>query len=210
MPQITFHGHSAVTVRADGEQLFVDPGAFSDLSGLPAASAILVTHAHPDHMSVAALAEVAAPVWAPQDAVEQLTQAGVAAERLHAVAPGDTFEAAGLPISVLGGEHAPIYPGVATPANNAYLIGGTILHPGDSLPPVPNPGAVRVLLLPVAAPWLKLEYAIDYAKQFEGIKVAPIHDAILSPAGTGLVDTLLTRLLGAETYARVDTQILEA
>ena len=204
MSEVTFHGHSAVTVRSDGQQLFVDPGGFSDLTGLADASAILVTHAHPDHMSVAALAEVTAPVWAPQDAIAQLEQAGVPADRLHAVAPGESFEAAGVDVSVRGGEHAQIYPGIPTPHNNAYLIGGRLLHPGDSLPPVPELGAVRFLLLPVAAPWLKLSEALDYATQYEGIRIAPIHDAILSPAGKGLVDTLFTRLLGEDAYARIE------
>ena len=57
MPDISFHGHSAVSVGPHGQQLFVDPGAFSDLSPLAGAAAILVTHAHPDHLAVAAVLE---------------------------------------------------------------------------------------------------------------------------------------------------------
>ncbi|GAA1722057.1 hypothetical protein GCM10009809_17170 [Isoptericola hypogeus] len=58
------------------------------------------------------------------------------------------------------------------------------------------------MLLPVAAPWLKLAEAIDFARAHAGATVLPIHDGILSPGGRQLVDNVLTAVLGADRYRR--------
>jgi hypothetical protein len=68
---------------------------------------------------------------------------------------------------------------------------------------VPTSDALDVLLLPVAAPWLKLADAITYAREFPGATVLPIHDAILSDPGKQLTDTVLTAVLGADTYKAI-------
>lgn len=203
MIDVTLHGHSAVTLRDGVRTLFLDPGSLSDLAALPEAAAVLVTHQHVDHVDPAALVGGAAPVWAPRDVVDHLADAGVPAARLHAAAPGDTLSAAGFATTVLGGRHARIHPDVPVVANLAYLVEGRVLHPGDSFPEVPAPDAVEVLLLPIAAPWLKLGEAVDWARGFPCARVLPIHDAILSDAGRRFADALLTRLLG-DRYRRPD------
>lgn len=206
MTDITFHGHSAVSLRSGaGQHLFIDPGTFSDLTGLSDADAILITHAHADHIAPGALAGTDAEVWATAEVVGQLADEGVRGSRLHAVAPGQRFRAAGHEVEALGGLHAEIHSSIPRIANNAYLIEGTVLHPGDSLPAVPDPGSVGLLLLPVSAPWLKLAESIDFARGFADARIAPIHDAILSDAGKGLVDSLLTRMLPAGAYGRVES-----
>ncbi len=203
MTIITMLGHSAVRIERDGRSLVIDPGVLSDLGALREAEAVLVTHGHPDHLAAGALAGIAAHVWAPEDVIAQLLEAGIDADRIRTVEPGESFIAAGLEVRVLGGEHAEVYPGLPRMRNNAYLVEGETLHTGDSYPAVEDPAAVRTLLLPVAAPWLKLADSIDYARGFEHATVRPMHDAILSDAGKRIVDGVLTATLGAETYQRL-------
>ena len=78
--------------------------------------------------------------------------------------------------------------------------------PGDSLT---RPGGrVPTLLLPIAAPWLKISDAIDLAREVRPQTVVAIHDAMLNERGLGLVDRLLGSPLlaaggSAPTYHRL-------
>jgi hypothetical protein len=85
---------------------------------------------------------------------------------------------AGARIEVLGGKHAVIHPDIPVIANNAYLVDGTHLHPGDSFTPPPAP--VEVLFLPTAAPWLKLSEAVDYMRAVAPRAAVPIHEGVLA------------------------------
>jgi hypothetical protein len=73
--------------------------------------------------------------------------------------------------------------------NVAYLVDERVYHPGDALTLPGQP--VDTLLLPVAAPWLKLGETIDFARAAGARLCVPIHDALLSDIGIGLVDRLL-------------------
>ena len=91
---------------------------------------------------------------------------------------GASIQIAGSRIDVLGGQHAVIHPDIPVIANNAYLIDGTHLHPGDSFTPPPAP--VDVLFLPTGAPWLKLSEAVDYLRAVAPRTAVPIHEAVLA------------------------------
>ena len=205
MTTLTVHGHSAASLVREGRTLFIDPGSLSALDSLGGADAILITHAHWDHAAPEAIAAVAAPVWAPADVVAQLTEAGVAADRLTAVAPGDAFDAAGFSIEVHGGAHAAIIPGVANGSNNVYLVDGELVHTGDELPEIAADAAasVKAVLLPVAGPWMRLSEAIDFARQFPGALLVPVHDAILNEAGQMLSDRIVSGHLPENPYRRL-------
>ncbi|MBN9327930.1 MAG: hypothetical protein BGO38_16515 [Cellulomonas sp. 73-145] len=198
---ISKHGHACIRLEKDGQVLVLDPGVFSDPATLDGAGAVLITHEHVDHVVpdrlTAALA--AAPdlqVWAPGVVVDQLVAAGAPADRLHAVTEGDTFTAAGFEVQVVGHDHAVIHPSIPVVANAAYLVDGVVLHPGDSFTPPPAGVHVEVLLLPVSAPWMKLSEAADYLQAVAPRVAVPIHDAILSDAGLGLVDRVIPQVTG--------------
>ena len=204
---LTTWGHAGVRLERDDRVLAIDPGTFTDPRILDGADAVLVTHEHVDHVDVprlaAALAADGGPdLWAPAPVVEQLTEAGAPAARLHAVDGGASFDAAGFAVQALGHVHATIHPDMPPPANVAFLVDGAVLHPGDSFTPAPAGVRVDVLALPVAAPWLKLAEAVDYVRQVAPRVAVPIHDAILNDAGLALVDRVAGGLGGAE-YRRL-------
>ncbi|HEY1642642.1 MAG TPA: MBL fold metallo-hydrolase [Streptosporangiaceae bacterium] len=190
--RLTKLGHACVRLEKDGATLVIDPGAWSGPDPLAGAQAVLVTHEHPDHLDAGALraALAASPdlqVWANPAIAAQLAEAG--GSRVHEVGHGDVFDAAGFGVHVYGRDHAQIMPEVPVIANTGFAVDGEVFHPGDSFT-VPE-DSVRTLLLPVSAPWMKFAEAAAYAREVAPQRGYAIHDAILSPQGTGLVSMLL-------------------
>lgn len=182
--QIVHFGQSCVLVETGAARLLLDPGVYSagftELTGL---DAILVTHQHPDHLDLEALpallaANPAARLLVDSGCAAQLVGAGITHQ---VVAGGDRLELAGAAVEVIGGDHGVIHPDIPVVPNNGYLIdgdAGTILHPGDSF--VPPDREVAVLLLPTAAPWLKVSEAVDYLRAIAPPLAVPIHQAMLA------------------------------
>jgi L-ascorbate metabolism protein UlaG (beta-lactamase superfamily) len=207
--ELTTWGHSGVRLQRGDQRLTIDPGSFTDPRALDDAAAVLITHEHPDHVDPQALAAIVNDrpdlrVWAPESVTGMLLAAGADEGRVHAVAPGQEFTAAGFHVAVLGGTHAVIHPTLPTVANAAYLVEGVVLHPGDSFTPAPDGTRVQVLALPVSAPWLKLAEAVDYAARVAPALAVPIHDAILSDVGRALVDRVADGLTPDLTYRRLE------
>ncbi len=205
--RITKLGHACVRLEVDGAVVVVDPGSFTpEADATDGATAVLLTHEHPDHWSLDHLRRTDAPILtirAVADAV--VAAAPELADRLRVVEPGQRLDV-GIPVTVVGEKHAVIHPELPHFDNSGYLldVGGTVvLHPGDALT-VPDTRP-DVLLLPVSAPWLKVSECIDYAREVGAARNVAIHDAIYSEAGHQVVGGLLDRFLGAreQTYARL-------
>ncbi|KZM36795.1 MBL fold metallo-hydrolase [Oerskovia enterophila] len=195
---LTFHGHSCVALDHDGTTLTVDPGTFADTSSaLADPGTLLVTHAHPDHLDVAAVRKAlderqGLAMIGPQAAFDLLGEAPDG-ERYRVVEPGDVLTLGPFAVLVGGGQHAVIHPDIPRVANVTYLFsadGASVYHPGDSLSPPLTDRRLDVLLAPVAAPWMKVAEGIDFVRDLDPWAVVPIHDAILSTAGLGLVHRL--------------------
>ena len=189
--EVIKHGHACVTLVRDGRRLVIDPGMWTEPAALEAADAVLVTHAHPDHVDQRALraALAARPelqVWT-NGAFEDSFEAPPG--RMHVVADGDRFEAAGFDVRVVGEWHAEIHADVPRIRNLGFVVDDAVFHPGDALsfPGVP----VEVLCVPVHGPWVKAAELIDWIRLVSPRRTLAIHEALLSDRGIALMDRLL-------------------
>lgn len=191
--KLSLHGQSTVAVEAPKGLIVIDPCPFSDLSCLEGAGAVLLTHAHGDHLDADAVRATGLPVWGTQEAIDALGSG-------TAVHTGEEFEVLGLKILAVGGLHEEIHPNIPRPENLGYFFNG-VLHPGDQWC-VPKGRTVNVLLLPIAGPWVRGADAADYAMRIGARVTVPMHDAVLSDAGKQITDGMLQRA-GVTGYQRL-------
>ena len=167
--RITKFGHACVRIEHEGHVVVLDPGVFTDPEAVDGATAVLVTHMHPDHLHLDNLRATDAPVFTVGQVAEQLaTDAPDVAERTTTVPAGAAFsvgEPGGVPVRAVGELHNLIHPELPQPYNSGYLMtfgDQVVYHPGDALalPEVP----VDVLLCPSSAPWLRSEMAIEFVR----------------------------------------------
>lgn len=189
--ELTKHGHACVVLGEGDRRLVIDPGAFTDAGALDGATAVLVTHEHPDHFVpdrlLAALdADPALEIWT-NTAVAALLDGP--AGRVHVVGHGDAVTAAGFEVQVHGELHAEIHPDIPRIANIGFLVGGQVFHPGDALT-VPD-APVATLLLPMHAPWSRTAELIDYVRAVQADQAYAVHDGLLNDTGLGIVTGLL-------------------
>jgi hypothetical protein len=116
------------------------------------------------------------------------------ADRFNAVEPQQQVEIAGFDVRTFGGQHAVIHPLVPVIPNVAYLVNGSVFHPGDSFTVPSEP--VDTLLLPLHAPWSKVSEVIDFAIAVRAPQIHQIHDALLNDAGRAFVEANVSRLTG--------------
>jgi L-ascorbate metabolism protein UlaG (beta-lactamase superfamily) len=198
--QITHFGHSCVLLDTGASRLLIDPGTFSSgFERVSALDAVLVTHQHPDHLDVARIGDLLKANPGARFFVDAGTATQLTGIDHEVLAPGASVQVGGARVDVLGGDHAVIHPDIPVIPNNAYLVDGTALHPGDAF--VPPPGPVDVLFLPTGAPWLKLSEAVDYLRAVAPRVTVPIHEAIL--AKPEMYYRLFVALGPAETTVRV-------
>ncbi len=204
--RITKLGHSCVRIEHDGHTLVIDPGMFTEPEAVDGVDAVLITHEHPDHYRPDHLARTDAPVLTIDAVARRIAEdAPDISERVTVVAPGESFEAAGLPVRAVGELHAVIHPDLPRFHNSGYVVtlgDQRLFHPGDALTPPDEP--VDVLCVVVSAPWMKAADAVDFARLVGAPRNLAIHDRIYSEAGLAIVDGHLGRLLPEpQSYVRL-------
>ncbi|MFF2021522.1 MBL fold metallo-hydrolase [Streptomyces sp. NPDC058171] len=197
--KLTKQTHSCVRLDKDGQRLVIDPGGFTEADAAVGATAILVTHEHPDHFSEehlrAALdADPATTVWTLRSVADQLAAAYPG--RIRTVGHGDAFTAAGFDVQVHGEWHAVIHPDIPRVTNIGFLVDGALFHPGDALTVPDRP--VDTLMLPVHAPWNKISEVIDYVREVGPRRAYDVHDALLTELARPIYDRQIGALGGAE------------
>lgn len=186
--RITKFTHACVRLEKDDAILVVDPGEWTEDAAFDAADAVLITHEHADHVDVARLSALDVPVYAPADAaIDSLETLPLRA--------GDTIDLAGFTVRAVGGRHAIIVDAKPDCANLGYLVDDRMYHPGDALHVPDQP--VETLLVPAAAPWLKLAEAVEFGRTVRHERAFQIHDGMLNERGQASVRGWFTREIGA-------------
>lgn len=173
--------HSCILLEDRGEKILIDPGLYSFLEGkispdqFKNISAVLITHEHKDHVDIGSLKIILknnpAKILTNSGVGKMLNQEGIQAEILD---EGDT-NIGNFKIKVLPAEHEKILAPI--PYNTGYLINNSFLHPGDSLDSrLCKQKGVKVLALPIMAPWLRAVDTVEFAKSMSPEIVIPIHD----------------------------------
>ena len=198
-------GHACVRVEDGDAALVIDPGCFTEPAAVDGATGVLVTHEHPDHLDIELLRRAETPIWT-NDAVAAAIreQAPDLDERVTVVSDGEAFDAAGLPVSVHGTQHELIHPDIPRIANSAFLVAGSVFHPGDSWTAPPD--RVDTLLVPVYAPWMRLAQAVEFARSYARSRAVAVHDGMLNDNGLSVVGRVMGGLLSASNVAYVQTR----
>lgn len=194
--RITKLGHACVRIEHDGAVVVLDPGVFTDAGAVDGATAVLITHEHPDHYLPDHLRACDAPVFTVDAVAARIRDdAPDLLERVTVVAPEERFDV-GVPVRAVGELHAVIHEDYPRFFNSGFVLdvaGTSIYHPGDALTLPGQP--VDLLLAPVSAPWLKVSEAIDFVRAVGAPRSLGIHDRVYSEAGLGMVETHMGNLL---------------
>ena len=203
--RITKFGHACVRVEHDGQVVVIDPGAFTEREAVDGATAVLVTHEHPDHLDVGHLGATDAPIFTIEAVRRQIAGSdGDVAERVTVVSPGEQVDV-GLPVTAVGEMHAVIHDDLPRVHNSGYVVdagGARLYHPGDSF--TPPGGPVDVLCLPIHAPWSKISEVIDFARSVGAGRALAVHDGLLNETGLSVVGRNLGILLSEGSYERME------
>lgn len=194
--KLTKFTHSCVRLEDNDKVLVIDPGNFSEVDeALAGAHALLITHAHPDHFHAEKVlplieANPELEIFAPAAVVQTIKDAVPNARVQEPEVEGE-FEVAGFSVETFGGQHALIHPLIKTIDNIAYLINEKIYHPGDSLV-VPHGLTVEHALVPIHAPWSKIQEVIDFTISLRAKKAYPIHNGLINENGHGIIEGQVT------------------
>ena len=179
--EITKFRHACFVSSKNGQSIVVDPGELSEDFLVPdGIVAVVVTHVHGDHWSSKHLQKMPnVPIFAPDDAADAIRDTGFEVETVHV---GDKKTAGEFTLTFTGGEHAIVHPMQSMCHNVGVDIDhGEIYYPGDSF--ATPPGPVKILAVPLGAPWMKLAEAMDFLMTVRPEKAFPTHDGVLSDAG---------------------------
>lgn len=181
--KITKYIHSCLVIEKGLDRIMFDPGLFTFVEGLVKPNqfqniqAIIMTHSHPDHIDEASLKQIMknnpnAVVLGDAEVVGKLNEKNINAE----VFEGGQLAISGFVLEAFDAPHEPLLAD-ELPQNTAYLVDGSILHPGDSLSK--NLYGLKntpILALPTMAPWTTELQVFDFARQMSPQFIIPIHD----------------------------------
>jgi L-ascorbate metabolism protein UlaG (beta-lactamase superfamily) len=185
---------SCVRVDIGDHSALIDPGFYTweqdalDLTSMPAPDRLLITHNHPDHLSI----EFVEALVAAHPSMVIETNEEVAADLADA-GIGAITESADWTAQFTA-PHEPTPMG-SQPHNVGFVVGGVFAHPGDSYT---FDAAPSLLALPFLPPWGSTTEAVTLAKRLRPQYVVPIHDWYLEQRGKGWLYGSVERVLAEE------------
>jgi len=184
--KITKLVHSTIVVEGGGPTVLIDPGGYTwaddrfDVSTLPEIHRVLITHGHPDHLSVEFARELSvrfpsAAVETTPDVVDVLANHGIRSTTA--------------PVEYVTRFEAPheLTPIGTAPANVGFHVKGAITHPGDSHT---FSSTMPILAMALVPPWGSMTDAVARIRALEPKYVIPVHDWHLRPEGRDFIGTL--------------------
>ena len=187
--QLTHLGHACLLLEIADTRILVDPGTIDpewhDVRDL---DAIVVTHAHPDHLDLDRLPALVAqnpgaPVIADPGSLSAL--AGTVEAFPHG---GDLAAIGGVRLTPVGQIHALIHEDIPRIPNVGVRFDAegepSLYVPGDSLEG--EPGQVDVLAFPLTAPWQASRDMVGFLRRLRAPVAVPVHDGVASAAGRGI------------------------
>ncbi|WP_165492101.1 MBL fold metallo-hydrolase [Egibacter rhizosphaerae] len=174
--RITKYPQSCLVIeKDDGGRLLLDPGLPAvrayDVDAFGSVDAVLYTHRHPDHWDPDSMRELIdrhAEVYGNAD-----LRVAAGDEPVQPLDDGDEADVAGYTVRAIDLEHMPMVNGAPGPQNTAFLIDGTLLHPGDGL----DASGLRAPLLavPLAGPSASMRDAYRLTEQVGARQAIAIH-----------------------------------
>ncbi|MDR0783968.1 MAG: MBL fold metallo-hydrolase [Propionibacteriaceae bacterium] len=210
--KIAHLGHACVLVETATTRILFDPGNFSnqwhDLEDL---EAIVVTHAHPDHIDPVNIAGLLALNPQAQILVEPAVLEMVPLPSAQALTAGSTVDLGAVRLEAVGGLHALIHRDIPQIGNIGVVVREpaepTFCHPGDALDVVPT--GIDILATPAHGPWCAMKETIDFVRAVGAKQGFLIHDGLINERGWSLTFNRLnemtpTRFLDLRATGLVD------
>ncbi len=180
--RITKFGHCCLLIEEGGLRILTDPGFFTTAQNeVKQVDVLLITHEHTDHFHIESVKEILKknqPKIITNSAVKALLVKEGIVENIQVVEDGQSYQVGEVTFIGHGNKHAVIHAELPIVQNTGYFIGPRLFYPGDALYDPKKP--IDILALPVAAPWLKISEAIDYALALAPKSVFPVHDGVLN------------------------------
>lgn len=202
--KITKFGHCCLLIEEKDIRILTDPGSWNETPNVENLDVILLSHEHADHIHIESLKTILksneSAVIYTHEGVKKLLDA----ENISCILIGDGEEIniKGINIASFGTKHACIHSDMSIVQNTGFYIANKFFYPGDSFY---NPKKdIEILALPVIAPWMKIEEAIEYAKTIKPKIVFPVHDGMLKEDRRAFTRMIPKNLLEKEGIQFVD------
>ncbi len=175
--------HNCLLVEEGGTKILFDPGRFGFVDGrvkpeqFVELSAVVLTHAHPDHLDSDALAVIlqlnpSAIVLGNGESAETLATKNIQCE----VMEEDERVVGAFTLRAFAAQHEPVL-GSTPPRNTAWLVNGKLLVTGDSMDPALLAyKGIAMVAMPVMAPYTGELQIAAFAERLAPKRLLPTHD----------------------------------